>query len=179
MLNIVRKLFDRAIGAGVSILTVSLVVCVVWQVFSRFVLASPSTSTDEIARFLLMWCGLTGAAYMVGQNQHLSIEVLGSHLTGVKKLVLNIAVQMFIATFAIMVMIYGGIVQYNTISMTGQLTPSLGMPMSYIYVVVPISGFIILMYNAFNIVDYLKEMAVKASEEKQQQKPSKKYGEQL
>ncbi|MGR5063305.1 TRAP transporter small permease [Photobacterium sp. DNB22_13_2] len=165
MLNFVRKLFDRVIGAGVSILTISLVTCVVWQVFSRFVLHSPSTSTDEIARFLLMWCGLTGSAYMVGQNQHLAIEMLGTRLTGIKKLVLSIIVQLFIAKFAMMVMIYGGIVQYNNISMTGQLTPSLGMPMSYIYIVVPISGLIILLYNMLNIADYANEIA----EEKRKQ----------
>lgn len=158
MLNAIRKLFDKLIGTGVSILTIGLVVCVVWQVFSRFVLESPSTSTDEIARFLLMWCGLTGSAYMVGQNQHLAIEVLGSRLVGVKKLSLSILVQLFIAKFSAMVMIYGGMVQFNNISMTGQLTPSLGMPMSYIYVVVPISGLIILIYNALNIGDSIKEI---------------------
>lgn len=158
MLNAIRKLFDKLIGTGVSFLTIGLVTCVVWQVFSRFVLASPSTSTDEIARFLLMWCGLTGSAYMVGQNQHLAIEVLGSRLTGVKKLSLSILVQLFIAKFSIMVMIYGGMVQFNNISMTGQLTPSLGMPMSYIYVVVPISGFIILIYNMLNIAESVKEI---------------------
>ncbi|MGF1702890.1 TRAP transporter small permease [Photobacterium makurazakiensis] len=163
MLIFIRKLFDKVIGTGVSTLTIGLVACVVWQVFSRFVLHSPSTSTDEIARFLLMWCGLTGSAYMVGQNQHLAIEVLGARLSGVKKLSLNIVVQLFIAKFSVMVMIYGGIVQYQNISMTGQLTPSLGMPMSYIYVVVPISGFIILIYNILNIAEYVsKIMSIKS-----------------
>ncbi|WP_394154190.1 TRAP transporter small permease [Vibrio maritimus] len=140
-------------------MTISLVACVVWQVFSRFILKSPSTSTDEIARFLLMWCGLTGTAYMVGQNQHLAIEVLGNKLTGIKKIFLDILVQAFIAMFSVMVMIYGGLIQYSNISTTGQLTPSLGLPMSYIYIVVPISGIIIVLYNSLNIADCLQKIA--------------------
>ncbi|SBT15883.1 2,3-diketo-L-gulonate TRAP transporter small permease protein YiaM [Vibrio celticus] len=158
MLNNIRRIFDKTIGVSVSMLTIALVVCVVWQVISRFILHSPSTTTDEIARFLLMWCGLTGSAYMVGQHQHLAIEVLGTRLKGVKKLSLNILVQLFIAKFSIMVMIYGGMIQYSNISMTGQLTPSLGLPMSYIYVVVPISGLIILIYNILNILDNVKDI---------------------
>ena len=39
-----------------------LVIDVIWQVSTRFILNNPSSFTDELARFLLIWLGLLGAA---------------------------------------------------------------------------------------------------------------------
>ena len=39
---------------GVMVLNVS------WQVFSRYVLANPSSFTDELARYLMIWLGVLG-----------------------------------------------------------------------------------------------------------------------
>lgn len=157
MIDRIRKALDLTIGASVSLLTITLVICVVWQVFSRFVLSAPSTTTDEIARFLLMWCGLTGSAYMVGRNQHLSIELFATQASQKAKALMDMSVQIVIALFSASVMIYGGVVQVNNISMTGQLTPSMGIPMSWIYAVLPVTGIIIVIYNALNISDSLKK----------------------
>jgi len=83
---------DKAI-AGFAILVMGmLVVCVVWQVFSRYVLSQPSTMTDEIARFSMIWVGLLGAAYTVGAQRHLSIDLFTHNLSGRKKLVNQILV---------------------------------------------------------------------------------------
>ena len=59
----------------IAIFTV-LVACVTWQVLSRYVLGTPSTLTDEIARFLFMWLALIGGAYTFGARRHLAIDLL-------------------------------------------------------------------------------------------------------
>ena len=50
-----------------------LVVDVIWQVATRFILNNPSSFTDELARFLLIWLGLLGAALVSGHRMHLAI----------------------------------------------------------------------------------------------------------
>ena len=45
----------------ISIMAV-LVIDVLWQVASRFILGDPSSFTDELARFLLIWLSLFGGA---------------------------------------------------------------------------------------------------------------------
>ena len=47
---------------GIMVLNVS------WQVFSRYVLANPSSFTDELARYLMIWLGVMGTAYVSGND---------------------------------------------------------------------------------------------------------------
>lgn len=54
ILNRIKLAVDRAIAAFSVAVMIALVVCVVWQVFSRYVLNQPSTLTDELARFLMI-----------------------------------------------------------------------------------------------------------------------------
>ena len=76
ILNRIKLAVDRTIAAFSVAVMIALVVCVVWQVFSRYVLNQPSTLTDELARFLMIWVGLLGAAYTVGAQRHLAIDLL-------------------------------------------------------------------------------------------------------
>lgn len=71
-----RKIIDKSLEAILIFLMAFLVVDVLWQVTSRYVLASPSSVTDELAGYLLIWVGLLGAAYVSGCNEHLSIDLL-------------------------------------------------------------------------------------------------------
>ena len=55
ILNRIKLAVDRTIAAFSVVVMIALVFCVVWQVFSRYVLNQPSTLTDELARFLMIW----------------------------------------------------------------------------------------------------------------------------
>ena len=54
---------DRALSIGLVGLLGALVAAVVWQVVSRYLLNSPSSVTEEIARYLLIWVSMLGASY--------------------------------------------------------------------------------------------------------------------
>ncbi|QMV15597.1 TRAP transporter small permease [Vibrio spartinae] len=108
---------DKLIGVinrGLSMFCIGLssvlVICVVWQVFSRYVLNTPSTTTDELARFLFIWVGLMGAAYTLGQKRHLAIELLEQILENkpAKLSILRLVVNVISLLFASVIMVYGG-----------------------------------------------------------------------
>src|SRR5690606_36167068 len=93
-----------------------MVVSVVWQVFSRYVLVNPSTFTDELARFLMIWLGILGAAYVSGKNMHLAIDLLPNKFKGKQKRNLLIIIDMLIIFFVVLVMIFGaGRLDYMTL----------------------------------------------------------------
>ncbi|WP_082733869.1 TRAP transporter small permease [Polycladidibacter hongkongensis] len=123
-----------------------LVICVVWQVFSRFVLGTPSTVTDELARFMFMWVGLIGAAYTLGQRRHLAIDLLTGSLTGTKKRLSDFFILAAIAGFAGFVMVYGGWALVTKTLASGQVSPALRFPMGWVYAAIPFSGAVILFY---------------------------------
>ncbi|MCY3997900.1 MAG: TRAP transporter small permease [Flavobacteriaceae bacterium] len=129
-----------------------LVVNVVWQVVSRYVINQPSSFTEEFARFALIWLTVLGTAYINGQRQgHLSMDFLLRRLSNHKRQKRQKLIQVLMAIFAFVVMVIGGgNVVYTTLSL-GQTSPSLLIPLGYVYVIVPISGLIIIFFSVYNI----------------------------
>ena len=130
-------------------LSVFLVVCVVWQVLSRYLFSAPSTITDELSRYLFMWVAMIGAAYTTGQKRHLAIDLLVMKLSGKRKLLVEIFIQIAITAFAVIVLIYGGSVLTIQTLAAGQLTPALGIEMGYVYFCLPITGILMVIYSIY------------------------------
>jgi TRAP-type C4-dicarboxylate transport system permease small subunit len=125
---------------------VALVACVVWQVFSRYVLGAPSTSTDEMARFLFIWVGLLGAAFTLGQKKHLAMDFMLLALDGRKKATLQLLITLIGLFFAVVIMVFGGgSLVLKTLSV-GQISPVLGLEMGWVYSAIPISGVCMILY---------------------------------
>ncbi|WP_417839946.1 TRAP transporter small permease [Tritonibacter scottomollicae] len=134
--------------AVITTIFVVLVACVSWQVISRYVLGTPSTVTDELARFLFMWLALIGGAYTLGLRRHLAIDLLTQQLSGRARTVSEAFVLFAIAGFAAFVMIRGGSQLVLKTMASGQVTPALQLPMGLVYGAIPFAGAIILFYCA-------------------------------
>lgn len=144
-----KKQIDRVLELVLVVLTTVMVINVLWQVFSRYVLADPSSFTDELARFLLIWVGLLGAAYASGRRMHLAIELLPQALEGKKKQYLDWGITGAVIAFVVAVMVIGGInLIYITLTL-GQMSPQLQIPYGYIYLVLPLSGILIIYYRLY------------------------------
>ncbi|MBX3009187.1 MAG: TRAP transporter small permease [Melioribacteraceae bacterium] len=137
-----------------SIMTIN----VLWQVFSRFILSTPSSITEELARYSLVWLGILGASYVAGQKLHLAIDLLLIKLKGRKKSYLEIFIQVCIFIFAFFVMFIGGI-RLVTITLTlNQISAALQIPLGYVYLVLPISGLVIAFYSIYFIIEEVKKI---------------------
>ncbi|MBT6210196.1 MAG: TRAP transporter small permease subunit, partial [Woeseia sp.] len=53
----IARVLDAVLNSVLITLMVALVAAVSWQVISRYVFASPSSWTEEVARFLMIWVG--------------------------------------------------------------------------------------------------------------------------
>lgn len=135
-----------------------LVLDVIWQVATRYLLADPSKFTDELAGFLLIWVGLLGAAYVTGQKQHLAIDLLVRKTTGKKKAILMLAINFFILLFAVAVMITGGTWLVYTRFYLGQTSAALEIPLGYVYMVLPLSGLFIVYFAIDNSIPEIKKI---------------------
>lgn len=133
-----------------------LVVDVLWQVFSRYVLGQSYSFTEEFARFALIWLSILGAAYLNGKREHLSMDFLVRKLSGeqLKKRMQTIEILMFI--FALVVMVIGGGNLVYTTLYLGQTSPAMQLSLGYVYAIVPISGLLIMFYSVHNFFHYKK-----------------------
>ena len=133
--------FILIIVLGVMVLNVS------WQVFSRYVLANPSSFTDELARYLMIWLGVMGTAYVSGKRLHVSIDFFPSQLNlSLQKTMQKIIISIIIlATF--LIFIFGGSRLVFLTYILGQNSAALQIPLYIVYLCIPLSGACIIFYK--------------------------------
>lgn len=125
---------------------------VLWGVFTRYAIGNQASWSEELARFILIWIGMLGTAYASGQRMHLSIDLLGPSLPAPKQKMLQIVIVLLIVSFAVAVMIIGGGRLLYITGKLGQTSAALGIPMTFIYSVVPISGLLIVVYKVRDLM---------------------------
>jgi TRAP-type C4-dicarboxylate transport system permease small subunit len=152
-----RKHIDHILERFLIILMSILVIDVLWQVTSRYILSAPSSFTDELAGFLLIWVSLFGAAYVTGRKEHLAIDLLLQKSSGNTKIKLEIFIQLTIFLFALFVLVIGGIWLVYTRFTLSVKSAALQLPLGYVYIVLPVSGLIILFYTIDNSYTLLKQ----------------------
>lgn len=94
---------------------------------------------------------MIGAAYTTGQHRHLAIDLLVMKLSGARKQFVSLFIQIAIIAFAGIVLVYGGSTLVSSTLESGQITPALGWQMGYIYLCLPISGLLMIMYALVDI----------------------------
>ena len=136
-----KRRVDRVVESVLAALMAGMVLAVLWQVATRYLLRDPSSVTEELARFGLMWLGLLGASYGFGQRAHLAVEILP------KSLKLDLFVAATVATFAIVVLVIGGFRLVDATLALGQTSAALQIERGYIYLALPLSGALVLFYT--------------------------------
>ena len=143
---------NRVLELFLVLLMTVLVLDVLWQVFSRYLLSSPSSFTDELAGFLLIWVGVLGAAYVAGRKEHLAIDILLQKSPPARQRLLLYLIHSLIFLFALSVMVTGGMVLMYTRFVLQVKSAALQLPLGYVYIVLPISGLIIMYYEVLHII---------------------------
>lgn len=142
----VANTIDRLLQRLLVILMAIMVVTVTWQVITRFVLNNPSSFTEELATFLLIWISLLGGAYAFRVKAHLGVDALTRNLSERKKKPVKLFVGFSTLLFAVLIFIYGGSrLVYLTLKLE-QYSAALRLPMGYVYIVIPLSGLLMVFY---------------------------------
>ncbi len=149
-------IINRIIEVILIGLMAAMVLDVIWQVFTRFILRHPSSFTEELAGFLLIWIGVLGACYALRTRAHLGIDILTFKLKGIKKQFTEIIVYSLVIAFALFVMVIGGFRLVKLTLALNQISPALGIKMGYVYFVIPLSGILMIYYSIGFIIDRLK-----------------------
>ncbi|NQV40788.1 MAG: TRAP transporter small permease [Candidatus Marinimicrobia bacterium] len=149
-------LIDKLLSKFLVFLMGTIVVVVTWQVVTRFLMTTPSSYTEELARFLLIWIGVLGGAYALRTRAHLGIDIMTTKLHGRQKDMLMIGIYLAIILFSSLILVIGGIKLVALTFSLNQISASLGIKMGYIYTVLPLSGSIMIIYSLDVILDAFK-----------------------
>lgn len=149
----IRKSLDRLLEVICCLILTVMVAVSCWQVISRYVVGRPSTITEELLRFMLVWISMLGMAYVAGKQQHISLTLLVDKVSARMRQWWMIVLQLTFVAFSVWILIIGGI-KISAISML-QISPALGVPMGQVYYALPLSGALIIIYSALNIMEAL------------------------
>ncbi|MGB8227048.1 MAG: TRAP transporter small permease [Sedimentisphaerales bacterium] len=158
MLKTIKNILDRSLEVLIIVAVAVLVIDVCWQVFTRFVLKNPSTGTEELAVFMIIWVALLGSAVALNRGAHLGIDYLVGKFPVKIRLCTEIFVFLCIVLFSLCVMIIGGMdIVISTLKL-GQISPALKVKVGYVYLALPISGFFLVLYSVIGLVERVVEL---------------------
>jgi TRAP-type C4-dicarboxylate transport system permease small subunit len=160
---------------GVLIVAMALLVFdVLWGVISRilgtfrawlmtahdlnlaFLPSGQSPWTEELARFLLIWVGMLGAAVAFGRNGHLGVDYFVGKLHPDARRWMRVLTWATVIFFAAIVLLDGGWSLVRRTLEMGQETPALGIRKGWVYLAVPLSGAFTILFSLVNLVVCLR-----------------------
>ena len=150
-----EKALDVAMSTITSVVMLVLLIFGTWQIFTRWILNDPSTFTEELLRYLLIWAGMIGAAYCFFHDKHVKLTILTARLSGTPLKVLGVVDDIIVLVFVIYVYIYGGV--QMVAANTEQLTAVMRIPMSLIYGCLPASGVFVVLAKILRYLSMFSE----------------------
>lgn len=150
-MQVAKKVIDRTLAVVAVTLFAALVVIVVWQVFSRQVMNSPATWTEEAARQVFVWVGLISAALVFGERGHIAVEFVVRKFPTRGEVIIASLVQVIILFFAVVVLVWGGW-QAAQNAWTQSLS-ALPFTVGQMYLALPLSGVLTAFYSIYYLIE--------------------------
>ncbi|BEI25734.1 TRAP transporter small permease [Vibrio fluvialis] len=156
IIELINEYINRGLRLLLTLFMAVMIIAVVWQVFTRFVLNDPANFTDELSRYLLIWIGVLGGAYTFSIRRHLALELLSSRYGEKGRNVLSILTNLIVVMLSTIAFIYGGYLLVSSTIANGQISPGIviggkHLLIGYVYLVVPISGALITYFGVLDI----------------------------
>jgi TRAP-type C4-dicarboxylate transport system permease small subunit len=132
------------------------------NVFSRFVLNSSLGWADELSRFIFIWISFLGAVMAYGTDDHVGLNFLVAKIkSGRIQNIIKVVSDLLILAVLGIIAYYGYIVAVSATN----VSPALYIPMTLVYSIVPVSGFLMVLINFSKIKKHI-ELFIKDEKEK-------------
>jgi TRAP-type transport system small permease protein len=145
----VVNVLHRTIEWTCVLLLVIMIVVTVYQVFMRSVLNRATSWSEEIALLTMIWFGYMGMAIGVRERVHISVDFVFERLPGKAQIVMDAVGRVLVSVFAFTMLRQGF---YLASISTVQRFPATRIPRSVMYVVLIISGFLMLLYVVESVI---------------------------
>jgi len=125
------------------VLLATVIGLVLVQVYTRYVLNSPFTWTEEIARFVVVWFTFIAASYVMAERRHIKVIFFDRLLGSLGRQIVNWFAQVVVIAVGL-VMLYGSYLVSEASQISGTAS---GLPMSVVYYG-PLIGYALMVVHA-------------------------------
>ncbi|WP_371348616.1 TRAP transporter small permease [Ancylobacter sp. IITR112] len=107
------------------------------QVVSRYVFANSLSWSEELGRYIFVWITFLGMAAAFQSKAHIALDFLLSLLPAKPSRALNVVNALLVAAVGVALVVGGAsLIKFGL----HQRSAALGLPMYYVYTVIPFSG---------------------------------------
>jgi TRAP-type C4-dicarboxylate transport system permease small subunit len=153
-----RRLAERAIDVLAIAAFSGILLLVLAQVVFRYALNDPLTWSEELARYLFIWCAFLGWIIASRRRSHLSIAFVAERLPARARLALSVATELATLVFAWILGTRGARLVANNWDVENVAVPfNLGV----VYLIEPIAAVAIALYAVDALAGALREGAAR------------------
>jgi TRAP-type C4-dicarboxylate transport system permease small subunit len=156
ILRRISALIQKIFIDGTCLVLLFLVIVVVsFQVFNRFLFHLPLAWTEELSRYLFVWLSLLGAVRGVRDKAHIQVDLFLDLFPKKAQLIFDLLINTLVLVLLISVIISGMEILPMTLR---RRAPTMNVSMFYLYVGIPISSALMILYilkNGFKDVQGL------------------------
>jgi TRAP-type C4-dicarboxylate transport system permease small subunit len=148
LLNKLSYGLDRLSRWIITFLLVTVTAVLFTQVFARFVLSTGTFWSDELARFATVWLVFLGASIAVREKSLITVDAMESMFPKLKR-VLHYFQVIVTMIYCFLILKVG----WGTLSLVMfQRSPNMGVPMSVLYAVIPVSATVMIIHLIVQLV---------------------------
>lgn len=114
-----------------------------YEVLMRYVFNCPSSWSEELSRFSMVWLVLLGLGIGVRKKEHIRVDTIINSCSETIQIIAAWLRYIFVSIFTIVLIIYGIKLVFIT---SKQITPGLGINKALVYLSVPIGAILIFIY---------------------------------
>jgi len=131
-----------------TVMTMALFVIVGVSVFTRYCLNSSLGWSDELSRFLFIWVTFLGAAYAYALSEHIGLDFVVDRIKNYRaRIMVRLLGEIAIGVVILTIAWYG----WDVAASATNVSPALSIPMTWIYGVVPLTGWLMMVMNVLKI----------------------------
>ncbi|UZP65816.1 TRAP transporter small permease [Desulfovibrio mangrovi] len=155
MEKLLKSLNKVLFWISVSSMAVMLVL-IFMQVITRYIFNHTFEWSEELARFLFVWVVFLGSALIMGEGGHLAVQLLPRKFEGTAVgHVMNLFINACSYAFILLLLVQGS---KMTSVMTFQTAPGLGISMSWVYAIIPVSACLMMLYLIRDTITIFKKI---------------------
>ncbi|MBP2079063.1 TRAP transporter small permease [Oceanobacillus polygoni] len=143
-LRLIKLILDRLLLVVSLTLLAVMIVIIIYQVFSRQILNSTPSWSEELSRILFVWVSFLGIAYGFKEKLHIALGLIVNMMPKKVQDIFDYFAKGLVIFLGVIMIYYGW--NFTTL-MANNVMPGTGLPSSMLYVVMPISGFYVTLYG--------------------------------
>ena len=150
-----RRIAEQAIDWLAIVAFSGILLCVLLQVFFRYVLNDPLTWSEELARYLFIWCAFLGWIIASRRKSHLAMTFVADKLPPQAQAAVSVAIELGTVLFAWILGTRGARLVANNWDVSNVAVPfNLGV----VYLIEPVAALAITFYATIALQDALRRL---------------------